>query len=186
MKKINIECENTYSNWDLNIDVISKKTRDLYNYLTSVSDIKNNCLLKNYKYNEIFFDILFCDGERTHQINKEYRNKDYPADIITFAVFADSQEDERFILDGVINLGEIIIALDKIEESAKEKGITRESELFFFIAHGIMHLLGFDHQTEQEYNFVVKYQKKQKRGIYHERRNLLSRSRRRYRTRPSP
>ena len=157
---INIECENTYNEWEINISEITKLTKNIFKYIIAQKEIFENCFLKNYQYDEIFFDILFCDGVKTHQINKEYREKDYPADIITFAVFADSQEDERFILDGVLNLGEIIIALDKIEESAKEKEISKETELAFFIAHGIMHLLGFDHQTEQEYNFVVECQKK--------------------------
>ena len=91
-------------------------------------------------------------------MNRDYRDKDYPADIITFAIFADSADDEKFIFDGEINLGEIIIALDKVEKNAIEKGCTRERELNFLIAHGMMHLLGFDHQTEEEYNFIVKSQ----------------------------
>lgn len=159
MSTVNIECENIYSNWDIDITLITKQAHSLYNFLCSQSEIKGNYCLRDYQFDEVSFDILFCDGNKTHEINKEYRGKDYPADIITFAVFADSEPEERFILDGELNLGEIIIALDKIEESAKEKGISPEAELAFFIAHGIMHLLGFDHQTEQEYNFVVKYQK---------------------------
>jgi len=117
-------------------------------------------VLKDFEFETISFDILFCNGEKTHQINREYRNKDYPADIITFAVFADSGEEERFILDGEINLGEIIIALDKITQEAEIKGISKESELLFMISHGIMHLLGYDHQTEPEFDFVVNCQKK--------------------------
>ena len=74
-------------------------------------------------------------------------------DIITFAIFADSEE--KFVFDGEINLGEVIIALDKVREEALKKGKTEEQELSFLISHGILHLLGFDHQTEDEYNFVV-------------------------------
>ena len=159
MSKVSIECENLYSEWDLNIKAITKQALDIYNFLIAQKEISEKCFLKDYEYKEVSFGVLFYDGLKTHELNKEYRNKDYPADIITFAIFADSQAGERFVLDGKINLGEIIIALDKIEESADEKGVSKEAELAFFIAHGIMHLLGFDHQTEQEYNFVVKYQK---------------------------
>ena len=91
--------------------------------------------------------------------NREYRDKDYVADIITFAIFADTPVEERIVFDGEINLGEIILALDKITQSAKEKGVTKEEELCFLLAHGIMHLLGYDHQTEEDYNFVVEAQK---------------------------
>ena len=93
------------------------------------------------------------------QKEQEYRDKDYVADIITFAIFADTAPEERFIFDNEINLGEIILALDKITQSAQEKGVTKEEELCFLLAHGIMHLLGFDHQTEDDYNFIVEAQK---------------------------
>ena len=116
--------------------------------------------MANYIYDSVSFDFLFCNSGQTHAINIEYRSKDYPADIITFAVFADSTKDERFVLDGDINLGEIIIALDKMIDGAEEKGISKVDELAFFISHGIMHLLGFDHQTQTEYDFVVEWQKK--------------------------
>lgn len=157
---INIECKNEFDSWDLDIDWVKNTAKSILEYLLSQDEISNNCCIKNYEYETISFDFLFCDSGQTHSINLEYRSKNYPADIITFAVFADSHEDERFILDGDINLGEIIIALDKMIEGGKEKGISKEDELAFFISHGIMHLLGFDHNTLQDYNFVVEYQKK--------------------------
>ena len=56
--------------------------------------------------------------------------------------------------------GEIILALDKVKEEAVKHNVSDEYELYFLIAHGILHLLGFDHQTEEDYNFVVSEQKK--------------------------
>ena len=53
-----------------------------------------------------------------------------------------------------------MIALDKVIEEAYKKGTEQEYELSFLISHGIMHLLGFDHQTEEDYNFVISMQKK--------------------------
>lgn len=154
-----IEVENEYKAWEINTDEISDFACSVLNYYLSLSDISQNCCLVGYDYKKISFDILFCNGAKTHTINKDYRNKDYPADIITFAVFADSNDDEKFVLDFEINLGEVIIALDKIEESANEKQIPKDIELKFMISHGIMHLLGFDHQTDEDFDFVVKCQK---------------------------
>ena len=59
-----------------------------------------------------------------------------------------------------INLGEIIIGLDRVIDEAEKKGISKDEELLFLISHGIMHLLGFDHQTEEDFQFVVTWQKK--------------------------
>ena len=161
MKKIptnNIFTENIYEEWDVNQKQLIDNARVFLKYFLSTTEIYDNSCLKNQEYDTIVFDILFCDSEKTHTMNRDYRDKDYPADIITFAIFADSADDEKFIFDGEINLGEIIIALDKVEKNAIEKGCTREKELNFLIAHGMMHLLGFDHQTEEEYNFIVKSQ----------------------------
>ncbi len=43
-------------------------------------------------------------------------------------------------------------------EEAEKKGVSREYELSFLISHGILHLLGFDHQTEEDYNFIIDLQ----------------------------
>ena len=110
---------------------------------------------------EISLDILFCDSAYTQELNKNYRDKDKPADIITFAIFAD--DDTKFVLDGEINLGEMIIALDKVIEGVNRDvshSQNKNQELFFLISHGLMHLLGFDHQSEEEYNFVIEEQRK--------------------------
>ena len=159
MINYNIYVDNTYNNWKVEPEKFSKATQEIFNFYLKTPEIANNCCLKDYEFDTISFDFLFCDSKKTHEINKEYRNKDYPADIITFAVFADSPDEERFVLDMEINLGEIIIGLDKIIEEAQKKEISKEAELLFLISHGVLHLLGFDHQSEQEFNFVVKYQK---------------------------
>ncbi len=159
MINTNIYIENTFNGWESDCEKLTKAANDIFNFYMSIPEIAQNCALTGYEYNTVSFDFLFCAGVKTHEINKEYRGKDYPADIITFAVFADSPEDEKFVLELDINLGEIIIALDKVIEEAAKKEISKESELIFLISHGIMHLLGFDHQSEEEFEFVVNYQK---------------------------
>lgn len=150
----NIFSENIYEGWEVDekkfID-IAKKILDFY-----LSEVLEQSCLNGFEYDTISFDFLYCDSKKTHEINREYREKDYPADIITFAIFADSEE--KFIFDGEINLGEVIIALDKVIEEAEKKGVAKEHELAFLISHGILHLLGFDHQTEEDYNFIIELQ----------------------------
>lgn len=154
--KINIFSENIFDKYEINEKkFIDDAKKILRFYMSEIYDI--SCL-NGFDFNTISFDFLYCDSKKTHEINKEYRNKDYPADIITFAIFADSEE--KFIFDGEINLGEVIIALDKVQEEADKKGTSFDEELRFLISHGIMHLLGFDHQTEEEYNFVIGMQNK--------------------------
>ncbi len=159
MTDYNIEITNEYPDWDVDIEQIRQIAIEIIEQFSSCGQISANWCLNGYEYKTLSFGILFCDGIQTRQINHDYRGRDYPADIITFALFADSDEDERFIPEFEINLGEIIIALDKVSDSAAEKNIDKNIELKFLISHGIMHLLGFDHQTEEEFEFVIKQQK---------------------------
>lgn len=159
MTQINIFTDNIYESWQVNEKDVIDKTRNLLEFY--ISDIGEKSCLEGKVYDSITLDIVFCDSEKTHELNRDYRQKDYPADIITFAIFAD--DDNSFIFDGDINLGEIVIALDKVIEGANRdisNSKNREQELFFLVSHGLMHLLGFDHQTESEYNFVIAEQKK--------------------------
>lgn len=156
MTKINIFSENIHLERKVDEKSAISIAKKILKYYIKDENIFNNSCLCNQEFNCISFDILYCDSEKTHNINKEYRNKDYVADIITFAIFADSNE--KFIFDGEINLGEIIISLDKVETNALEKSTTFEKELNFLISHGIMHLLGFDHQSEEDYNFIIESQ----------------------------
>ena len=158
--KLNVFSENIYPQWEVDEKYFIDIAKKILNFYISDNNVYEQSCLACHNYNTISFDFLYCDSKKTHEINKEYRDKDYPADIITFAIFADTPVEERFVFDGEINLGEIIIALDKVIEEAEKKGKTKEDELAFLISHGILHLLGFDHQTEEDYNFIIELQDK--------------------------
>jgi probable rRNA maturation factor len=158
MTKYNIFSENIYDSWQIDEKFFIDTAKKILKFYLSLTEVYEKSCLSSFDYNTVSFDFLYCDSIKTHEINREYRNKDYPADIITFAIFADSEE--KFIFDGEINLGEVIIALDKVIEEADKKGVSKEFELSFLISHGILHLLGFDHQTEEDYNFIIDLQNK--------------------------
>ena len=164
MKTLNVFTENIFSDWNVDEkDVIDKTTRMLKHYISALGT--TSCLA-GQDFESLTLDIVFCDSKKTHELNRDYREKDYPADIITFAIFAD--DDNKFIFDGDINLGEIIIALDKVIEGVNRDisfSKNKEQELYFLISHGLMHLLGFDHRDEEEYNFVIDEQRKALRSI---------------------
>lgn len=118
-------------------------------------NVFNNSCFSNLKFESLSFDILFVDDERIREINRDYRGKDRTTDVITFALFAD--DDFKPVLDGDINLGEILISID----TAKTQAVCSiKEEILTLICHGILHLFGFDHQTEEDYNFIVNVQKR--------------------------
>ena len=94
--------------------------------------------------------ITFVSNEKIQEINKEYRGKDKPTDVISFAL---EEGDEEEVIIGAPEtrvLGDIIISIEKTREQAEEYGHSFERELGFLAVHGLLHLLGYDHGTEEE------------------------------------
>ncbi len=162
MTNLNIFLENTYEDYNIDEVVVHKKVVKMTEYIFADNDVMSKSCLEGRNYETVSFDIVFVDNEEIHRINNEYRQKDRPTDVITFAIFADSPEEEKYIFDGEVSLGEIIVSLDKIEEQSKENNVSFEDELYFLVSHGVLHLLGFDHMTDEEYNYMVNKQKEAK------------------------
>ena len=152
--------ENIYETFPFDEVSFHSDVQKMFEYMLTVSEIADKSCLASRDFSSIVFDIVLCNDEEIWRINKEYRKIDRPTDVITFAIFADSNPDEVFIMDGEINLGEIIISLDTIKAQAEQNRVTTEDESRLIAAHGMLHLLGFDHQNENDYNFVVEMQNK--------------------------
>lgn len=95
--------------------------------------------------------VTFVSNEQIQSINKEYRGKDYATDVISFALEEMGEGELEIIGEGIPRfLGDIIISVKKAEEQAMEYGHSFERELGFLAVHGLLHLLGYDHETEEE------------------------------------
>lgn len=95
--------------------------------------------------------ITFVTNDKIQEINREYRGKDRPTDVISFAL-EEMGEGEIEVSGGEMPrvLGDIIISLAKAEEQAKDYGHSFMRELGFLAVHGFLHLLGYDHETDEE------------------------------------
>lgn len=110
---------------------------------------------------EVIVDVLLCDNEGIHVMNREHRGIDRPTDVLSFpnvdyetpADFSgieDSIEDYFDPESGELCLGDIVISVDKVLEQAKEYGHSPKREYAFLIAHSMLHLLGYDHMENDE------------------------------------
>ena len=129
---------------------VKRKISKIVDLLFEKEEIQKQSAIKGFNVKTLSFDISFVDDKTIHSINKQYRKKDAPTDVITFALFAD--DENRFVFNKTVELGEIIISVETAKKQA-EKGF--ENEILTLICHGILHLLGFDHLTDKDYNFVV-------------------------------
>lgn len=95
--------------------------------------------------------VTFVDNEAIHEINKQYRDKDQPTDVISFAMEELGEGEVQIIGEGMPRvLGDIIISTDRTKEQAEDYGHSFERELGFLAVHGFLHLLGYDHMTEAD------------------------------------
>lgn len=85
--------------------------------------------------------------EKIRELNQKYRDKDAVTDILSFGEYAD-REALAAAADTEIFLGELFLAPDFIEAAAKEDGVTFEREMAYIFSHGVLHLVGFDHEEE--------------------------------------
>lgn len=106
-----------------------------------------------------YIDVVLCDDDQIQELNKDYRKIDKPTDVLSFALFADNPE-TQLILDNNVSLGEVIISLETAQKQSAENSKTFEEEVNFLLSHGILHLLGFDHQDEESLEFMLKLQDK--------------------------
>ena len=168
--KINVFIENEYGDFCENIDV-AKLTRDcesMVKYFLGNSKWVDKSCVKNYDFELLYFDAVLVDNERIQEINREYRQKDVPTDVITFAIFSDSPVEERFVFDGEITLGEILISLDKTKSQSEDGSHQQHTfldELYFLFAHGILHLFGYDHHDEVTLQEMWDIQEEMIKGI---------------------
>ncbi len=104
--------------------------------------------------------VTFVTNERIQEINREYRNKDSVTDVISFALEERGEGEVELIgADLPRVLGDIIISIAKAEEQAKDYGHSFMREFGFLAVHGFLHLLGYDHMTEEQEQEMFTLQK---------------------------
>lgn len=137
---------------------IYKATLQIANNLLAMDEICRISPIFKHDFSDLNFELSFCNDSTIHQINREYRQKDSATDVITFALFVD--DTNSIVINDTVELGEIIISTDTLLKQAKENNVGADTELYTLITHGILHLLGFDHLNQKDYDFVVGIQNK--------------------------
>ena len=89
-------------------------------------------------------DLTLCYNDTIQAYNREYRGKDQPTDVLSFPI------DNGFLMDeeSVMPLGSIVISANYVVEKATLLGHSQEAELTLLFIHGLLHILGYDHEVD--------------------------------------
>lgn len=139
MHKIDINFVNEYhSDYDKYANIYIELAKVAYNYL-KLSD--------NY-----VISLILVNDEKIHEINLNYRHKDYATDVISF------ENEEKELIDEYIELGDVFISVDKAIQQASDYNHSIEREMAFLFVHGLLHCLGYDHLNQEDEEEMFKLQ----------------------------
>jgi len=87
--------------------------------------------------------VVFVSDAAIRKLNRRFRGKDSATDVLSFPI-----EAETFETSYHAHLGEVVISVDRAAAQAKENGLTFSNEIEQLILHGLLHLCGYDHETD--------------------------------------
>lgn len=128
----------------MNVSVMRENTRSR---VVTTAEIQRaaEAMLRTLKLPKAELSVVLCDDATIHALNRDYRKKNKPTDVLAFAL----REGEGGHLAGDM-LGDVIISLDTATRQARERGIVTRDEVRMLLAHGLLHLLGWDHRDDAE------------------------------------
>ncbi len=138
----------------LSIEFIEKVKKPYNKLIKDIANVLNLCVV-NYKEN-FLITITIVDNKVIQDINLQFREIDEETDVLSFPMLENKKGNlvyKPYDIDyetNTIFLGDIIISYEKIITQAKDYGHSLERETAFLLVHGMLHLLGYDHMTNED------------------------------------
>lgn len=102
---------------------------------------------------DIELGLVVASQETVHELNRRYRQRDEPTDVLAFATMEEAGADSPpFVTppDGIRHLGEVIVSYQQAILQAQEQQHPVKREMAILIIHGVLHLLGYDHEAPED------------------------------------
>ncbi len=111
-----------------------------------IEDIVEEVLDYEVYSDDYDISISFVDNKEIHELNKQFRGVDRATDVLSFPMLSDEFEDVEY---EEMSLGDIVVSLERALEQSIEYGHSFEREVCFLVCHSMFHLLGYDHDTDE-------------------------------------
>lgn len=131
---------------DLILDDRQDKLEVSEELIEKVKDIIIECLDYEGYDDNYEVSLSFVDNKEIHELNREYRGVDRVTDVLSFPLLSDDFEDIELEEE---SLGDIVVSLERALEQSIEYNHSFEREVCFLICHSMFHLLGYDHDTDE-------------------------------------
>lgn len=102
-------------------------------------------ILSDLECHESELSILLVDDDEMTQLNRQYLSRDHPTNVLAFPM----REGENKHMHPTL-LGDVVISAETAEREACQRGVTLEEEMALLLVHGILHLLGYEHENTPE------------------------------------
>ncbi|KPI50123.1 heat-shock protein [Clostridioides difficile] len=130
---------------DLILDDRQDKLEVNEELIEKIKDIIIECLDYEGYDDNYEVSLSFVDNKEIHELNREYRGVDRATDVLSFPLLSDDFEDVELEEE---SLGDIVVSLERALEQSIEYNHSFEREVCFLICHSMFHLLGYDHDTD--------------------------------------
>ena len=102
-------------------------------------------MLEALELGDAELSILLCDDASIHELNRNYRGKDSATDVLAFPMWEGAEPSPNRSV-----LGDVVISVPTARRQAAERDRPIVKEVTFLLAHGLLHLIGYDHQSRRE------------------------------------
>ncbi len=142
----------------MNIEAYIENTQDKLEFESKHEELIKLVIGAALKYenfiHDCFVSVTVTDNESIKKINSEQRSIDRETDVLSFPILEfDSGvmiENAGDVYEDKLILGDIVISLEKVMEQSCEYGHSFERELGYLVCHSVLHLLGYDHENDDE------------------------------------
>lgn len=133
--KIQVNLKTYQRRWQIDPAAIQRYLQKVWNTITGSIQIRGS------KHTEV--SVVFLNQQQMQKYNHQYRKKNYATDVLSFPA-----DLETPALPEPWYLGDILLCVDKAQENAASAGYSIDRELQILLLHGVLHLLGYDHETD--------------------------------------
>ena len=156
------------------MEIMIINQQNLVNFNKEMQHLINNVVNHTAKLGRLpkntEVSILIVDNSYIQELNFIYRSQNKPTDVLSFSMNEMSDNEPDFDVPGdVYLLGDIVISIEQALCQSKDYGHSLERELGYLVVHGMLHLLGYDHESEDEKMVMRSLEEKVMRSVKLER-----------------